>query len=226
GGEGWRLTVHVRAMHALVNASYEADWDTERWGRPINMADQVGTLGLFDGALLIGSRVLGVPLRRSEADDLMHLWRYVGWLMGVHPDFLTDDERERHRINLHVLLAAADVSPAGPELARATVQAQRERVFADWPSALQGLRGRYERERVLSMLSGFLGRRGMRDLGLPLRPPWAFLLAFLGNTWRHRVVGRLPGGRARLEAQGVRVRQQILDSYFIEERPAVAALPD
>jgi hypothetical protein len=44
GAEGWRLTVHVRVMHALMNARFEADWDTGRWGLPVNQADQAGTL--------------------------------------------------------------------------------------------------------------------------------------------------------------------------------------
>ncbi|WP_424187558.1 hypothetical protein ACOBQX_07075 [Actinokineospora sp. G85] len=56
GGAGWRLTAHVRAMHALVNAAVEPTWDVERWGLPINQADQAGTLGLFDGVVLVGCR--------------------------------------------------------------------------------------------------------------------------------------------------------------------------
>lgn len=225
GGEGWRLTVHVRAMHALVNASFEPEWDTARWGLPINMADQVGTLGLFDGTLLIGARALGIPISRREAADLMHLWRYVGWLLGVHPDFLTDEERERHRINLHVLLAAGGQTPAGVELARSTVAAQRERVYAGWPSALQGWRARYEQERMLSMMTVFLSRQGMRDLGLSWRLPWAFGTTFALNTWRHRVVGRLPGGKAWLYRSGVRSRERIQASYFGEAKADVAHLP-
>ncbi|MDD9348529.1 oxygenase MpaB family protein, partial [Mumia sp.] len=66
-GEGWRLTVHVRAMHALVNHTFEPTWDVPRWGLPINMTDQAATLGLFDGVLLIGVRALGVPVTRDEA---------------------------------------------------------------------------------------------------------------------------------------------------------------
>jgi len=39
-GEGWRLTVHVRLMHALVNHAFEDSWDTAQWGLPINQADR------------------------------------------------------------------------------------------------------------------------------------------------------------------------------------------
>ncbi len=59
----------------------------------------------------------------------MHLWRYVGWLIGVDDDLLVDSERERHRINYHLLLAQAGISDAGPLLARAIVDAQRDLAF-------------------------------------------------------------------------------------------------
>ena len=51
----------------------------------------------------------------------MHLWKYVGWLMGVDADFLVDDEWERHRMSYHVLLAQTDISGAGPQLAQSIV---------------------------------------------------------------------------------------------------------
>ena len=107
GAEAWRLTVHVRVMHALLNARFEPKWDVERWGLPINQADQAGTLGLFDATALLGCRALGVPISAADSHAFMHMWKYVGWLMGVHPDFLTDDERERHRINRRKLVRFA-----------------------------------------------------------------------------------------------------------------------
>ncbi|HWJ80696.1 MAG TPA: oxygenase MpaB family protein [Nocardioides sp.] len=213
-GEGWRLTVHVRAMHALVNAAFEPQWDTERWGLPINQTDQASTLGLFDGVLIMGSRALGVPIGSADSRALMHLWKWVGHLMGVHEDFLVDDEWARHRLSYHVLLAQADISPAGPQLAQAVVAAQRDRHFPRWPAPLQPLRARWERERLLSMLTLFLGGTSMRELGLPRRPPWAHAYILVLNTLRYRVLGRLPGGRDRLLAWGDRVSNDVLESYF------------
>ncbi|MGI5189142.1 oxygenase MpaB family protein [Promicromonospora sp. CA-289599] len=216
----WRATVHVRVMHALVNASFaEPDrqdrrdrWDTARWGLPINQADQAATLGLFDGTLILGCRTLGVRIPPSDSRALMHLWRWVGHLLGVHPDFLVDDERERHRLNHHVLLAQAGISEAGPRLARAVVAAQAERTYRG-PSWWQPFRAGFERERLLSMLTAFLGVRSMRELGLPLRPPWAHAYVLPLNTWRYRVLGRTRRGRERLDRWGRRRSEAILASY-------------
>ncbi|MFI8526358.1 oxygenase MpaB family protein [Promicromonospora sukumoe] len=222
-GPAWRVTVHVRVMHALVAASFTTPpngqksrdttrWDTARWGLPINQADQAATLGLFDGTLILGCRALGVPVPPSDSRALMHLWKWVGHLMGVHPDFLVDDEWARHRLNHHVLLAQAGISEAGPRLARAVVAAQAERTYPG-PAWWQPWRARFERERLLSMLTAFLGVRSMRDLGLPLRPPWAHAYLLPLNTWRYRVLGRSRRGRERLEHWGRRRSAAILASY-------------
>ncbi|MEU4364839.1 oxygenase MpaB family protein [Promicromonospora sp. NPDC023987] len=221
-GSAWRATVRVRAMHALVSASFADrsgpdEWDTARWGLPINQADQAATLGLFDGTLILGCRALGARIPPSDSRALMHLWKWVGHLLGVHPDFLVDDEWERHRINYHVLLAQAGISAAGPRLARAVVAAQAERTYRG-PSWWQPFRAWFERERLLSMLTAFLGVRSMRELGLPLRPPWAHAYLLPLNTWRYRVLGRTRRGRTRLDRWGRRRSDGILASY-VTDRP-------
>ncbi len=221
--EGWRLTLHVRAMHALVNHGFEARWDVDRWGLPINQADQASTLGLFDGVVLIGVRALGVPVSRHESAAVMHLWRYVGWLMGVDDEFLVETERERHRLNYHVLISQGPLTEAGGQLTRSAVDAQLELDFRKW-GPLAPLRARYERERLLSMLTVFLGPTSMKELGLPLRPPWAHPLVIAGHTVRHQVLRRLPGGRRVLERWGDRVVADLMVRYFGDDAPEVAAL--
>lgn len=221
-GEAWQLTLHVRVMHALVNDTFvrQGRWDVARWGLPINQTDQAGTLGLFDGVALLGVRALGVPVSRQDSLAVMHLWRYVGWLMGVHDDFLVETEAERHRLNYHVLLAQAGLTEAGPQLARSVVDLQRH--LFDGP--LAGPRGRWEQERVLSMLTGFLGGRSMRELGLPRRPPWAFATALAANTARYRLLGRTDFGTRRLDRWGDQVIDETMRRYFGADHPSVAPL--
>jgi hypothetical protein len=224
-GEAWRLTVHVRLMHALVNAQYEPEWDVEQWGLPINQTDLASTLGLFDGVPLLGCRALGVRITRRDAGDYLHLWRYVGHLMGVHPDFLVERERDRHVINYHVLRAQGELTEAGPQLAQAVVRAQRDREWHGWPARLKPLRGRFEQERLLSMLTVFLGPESMREFGLPLRPPWAFGYLVPLNLLRYHVLGRTTPGKRMLDAWGRRNAQWVLASYFKDGAQDVGALP-
>ncbi|MDN4506294.1 oxygenase MpaB family protein [Dietzia maris] len=214
GGEAWRLTGHVRAMHAVVNHAMEPRWDTGHWGLPINQSDLASTLGLFDAVVLLGVRTLGVPVSRNDSDAVMHMWRYVGWLMGVADHYLVEGERERHRVNYHILLSQAGLSEAGPKLTQALVESQRRRHRS---GPLPRLRARVGHERLLSMLTVLLGPESMREFGLPVRPPWAHAYLVPLNTLRYRT----PWGRARLESWGEKVRARERKETFGDSRPDI-----
>lgn len=220
GAEGYAATVHVRLMHALVNESFESSWDVERWGMPINQSDQAATLGLFNGVLLLGSRALGARVSRDDSRAYMHLWKYIGWLMGVDDQWLVGTELDQHRLNYHVLLVQDDITEAGPKLANAIVDAQRSLHFERFESISRWV----SRERLLSMLTLLLGPRSMRDLQLPLRPPWAPAYVIALNVIRYRVVGRTRWGRDALLRWGDRVADRTLYRHFGPDDPEVGRL--
>jgi hypothetical protein len=56
-------------------------------------------------------------------------------------------------------------------------------------------RKRVERERALATGTWLLGPAAMRDLGLPVRPPWYGIARFAANLFWSHGVGRFPGGR-------------------------------
>ncbi|WP_456694743.1 oxygenase MpaB family protein [Aeromicrobium sp. P5_D10] len=221
-GEGFQLTVHVRLMHAMVNQRFSTGdrWDVDTWGLPINQSDQAATLGLFNATLLLGVRALGVRVPRADSRAVMHLWKYVGWLMGVNEDWLFDSEREQHRFNYHVLLAQSDVTAAGPQLANAIIDAQDELHFAHF----EWLSRRYGRERLLSMLRVFLGKDGLTDLRLPSRLPWAVALIIPANFLRYHLIGRTSWGRGYLERRGSAVRRRLLARYFGADAPEIGRI--
>jgi hypothetical protein len=221
GSEGYAVAVHVRLMHALVNESFASRWDVERWGMPINQSDQAATLGLFNGVPLLGCRALGARVTRADARAYMHLWKYVGWLMGVDEQWLMETEREQHRLNYHVLLVQDDISEAGPELANAIVDAQRTLHFRRFPA----LSRRLARERMLSMLTLLLGPSSMRDLKLPIRPPWAPAYVMALNFLRYRTIGLTPWGRKALIRWGDRVAARTLFRHFGPDQAEVGTLP-
>ena len=201
-GEGFRLTVHVRAMHALVNHEFERNgrWDVEQWGLPINKVDQAATLGLFNSTLLLGARALGWMVTREESRAVMHLWKYVGWLIGVDEEWLFDTEREQNVFNYHVVRVQGDVTPAGAVLSAALVDGQRtldRGRFSD-------LRGRYARLRLLSLLRYFLRKESLRDLDLPVTPGWAVPPIVAMNLVKSGLVARTRAGRRLLERAGDR----------------------
>lgn len=221
--EGFQLTVHVRLMHALVNHRFEGGdrWDIPRWGLPINQSDQAATLGLFSATLLLGVRSLGVRVTADDSRAVMHLWKYVGWLIGVNHDWLFDTEREQLAFNYHILLAQGDITEAGPQLAQGIMEAQEVLHFKRFPR----LGRAYTRARLLSMLRPFLTKEGMRDLELPVRLPWASVGVFGRNLVNHQILGRTAWGVRRLHTQSAKARDTIMYRHFGPDAPEIGKLP-
>ena len=98
--DGFQISVKVRLMHAQVRRMILASgrWQPEHWGAPINQHDLSATSLLFSQSVLMGLRTLGVHVSASEGDSYVHLWRYVGWLMGGDPELLPASEVEALRL--------------------------------------------------------------------------------------------------------------------------------
>lgn len=93
-GEGWRLSVRIRLIHARIRhlLSQDEEWDTDAWGTPLSAAHIAYATAAFSGLLLERARALGVTLTDEECRSFMMIWRYSGHLMGVEPDLLFTDQ--------------------------------------------------------------------------------------------------------------------------------------
>lgn len=93
---GFASTIKVRLVHAQVRRFLlrSGKWDSDAWGLPINQADMAATNMAFSIAVLHGTRTMGIRFSHEEADSLMQLWRYSGYLSGVDPGLLSTSERE------------------------------------------------------------------------------------------------------------------------------------
>ena len=201
-GEGFTLSVHVRLMHAFVDYhyEYETDWDSSDRGLPINQFDKAGTLGLLSVTFLLLTRILGVRYTREEADAVLHLWCYVGWLMGVDPRWLPFEQRAGLRMMYHIGASAPAADEHSHVLSKALVEVPLHTKF----SRFDKLRRRYEYERGLSLATTLLGPAAVRALEVPVRPPWYPVGRVVVNTVKHRVIGRFPAGKRYLQRLGER----------------------
>jgi hypothetical protein len=91
GKPGFSDVRHVRLMHAAVRWLVENDprvhWDP-KWGTPINQEDLLETLLTFTEIVFEVFDRTGVDYSKEEADDYLHTWSYVGYLLGIRPDLL------------------------------------------------------------------------------------------------------------------------------------------
>lgn len=222
---GYRTTLKVRVIHALVRNGLEQqpDWDFGYLGRPINQVDMQVTYLAFSVMFLLGQRLLGVPVSKQEGDDVMHLWRYIGWLMGVDQRLLVRSEQEGRIALYRNLLSQPMADDSSRQLAQALMDEPLQRHY---PSA-QWLRSHWDKYVHLSIIRFFIGRQSMRELGLPSRTlPWYPLLFTPCNYLAQSTIRCLPGGKGWLTQRGRNAQEGMLRILFGEQTPEIIDVHD
>jgi hypothetical protein len=206
---GYRETLHVRLVHALVRrrVSSMPEWNPAHDGVPINQCDMQATYFGFSIVYLIGSRAMGVKLSPRDGAAIMHLWRYVAWLMGVEERWLCAFENEGRIALYQNLLSQMGPDESSRRLGRAL---ENEPLQRHYPN-LGWLRGRWNRAKHLSVARAFVGADGMEALGLPRNVlPWYPILTVPLRFLFHRAASVIPFGRAWVSRSGLRAQQQYL----------------
>lgn len=106
-GPGYGSTLHVRLIHAFVrrHVSGLPQWQADEWGVPVNQTDMAATIlgAIYVPAVL--STALGVIATPRELEDVAHLTRYVGWLMGIEEQNLPTSFRDAMLRLYHYLMS-------------------------------------------------------------------------------------------------------------------------
>lgn len=72
-------------------------WDEDTWGKPVNQEDLAYTLLTFAYLIPQGLEKWGCRWTLADKEAFLHLWKTVGYMLGVDSDLLTDtwDEAEQ-----------------------------------------------------------------------------------------------------------------------------------
>ncbi|KAF9128882.1 hypothetical protein BGW39_004653 [Mortierella sp. 14UC] len=90
-GVAWESIIQVRFLHASVRArlskisrAHSKYYNIEEHGVPINQEDLLATLFSFSNTMWrVMDYKMGVHMTTQEREDYLHLWRYIGYMMGV-----------------------------------------------------------------------------------------------------------------------------------------------
>ena len=93
---GFKSAIQVRLMHAYARAAIQKTpgWSNDLWGAPINQGDMVATNLGFSLVFMEGLKRVGLSPTEEEIKGVLHLWKYIGYLLGIPPDLLPDTEIE------------------------------------------------------------------------------------------------------------------------------------
>lgn len=95
--KGYEFAIKTRLIHSYARLSIKKhykEWDTENWGEPINSWDMMATYIGFSLVFLHSLKKLGNIFSVEEEKGLFHLWKYVGYLLGIPENLLPDDKKQ------------------------------------------------------------------------------------------------------------------------------------
>lgn len=210
GGEGFKITVRVRLMHAQVRRLLlqRGTFPVDRYGMPISQAYMAGTNVLFSAVFLDGLTRLGFTLPAEERDDIVQLWRYGGLVMGVDPKLCAATEAEGMRLIrlIHAVIGAPD------EDSRALVRALMEAPLSAAKTPAQVAVAK----RLVSMLFGIsrhlLGDELADTLGHP-RDAWRYMsLPIRAMNAAVLKMETRPGGQEQLYRFGLATWENVIEN--------------
>lgn len=99
-GDGFAYTVRVRIIHAHVRRGLMRSglWDESAWGAPIPQPYMAFTLTEFGHIAIDAMYKIGVRLSDRDLEDVYHLWRYVGHVIGMDERLNPQNEADHIRI--------------------------------------------------------------------------------------------------------------------------------
>ncbi len=114
-GEGWKLSVRIRLVHAQVRRLIRRSgvWDEAKFGVPLSSAHMGVASANFSATMLKQATRLGAVMDRPTRDSFMQVWRYASWLIGTPESLLFEGDEER--TNEFSRIAAACEPPPGEE---------------------------------------------------------------------------------------------------------------
>lgn len=173
---GFEIAARVRLIHAHVRVGLERSpaWDTRAWGVPINQGDMLGTLLEFSLLWLRGAEMLGFHLEPDEREDVLHLWRYAGWVSGVDEELLSQIDTVERGARTAELMHLAQPGPDEDSLALAA--ALREVPLRLARTRMEFLSARWIVRYHDGLTRAFNGDRIADDLRIP------------NALWKHSIV--------------------------------------
>lgn len=95
--KGYEFAIKTRLIHSYARISIKKhykNWDTNNWGEPINSWDMMATYIGFSLVFLHSLHKLGNTFSEKEEKGIFHLWKYVGYLLGIPEDLLPNDKKQ------------------------------------------------------------------------------------------------------------------------------------
>ena len=193
-GDGWKLSVRVRLVHAQVRHLLKRsdDWETQSWGAPISSAHVGYSITAFSARLLEHMKSLGARFTEEEAQSFLQIWRYSGLLMGIPETILFRDKDEALKIFKIGYLCEPEVDEDSISMANSLINSAPLVAGITDPKSRRDL-STY----VYSVSRALIGNELADALKYPSQSTFGVLPWFRIQGYYNRLMGKLFPGLAR-----------------------------
>ena len=221
GGDGWKLSVRIRLVHARVRRLLDdaEDWDHEAWGRPISAAHVGYAITAFSARLLKHLKSLGAVFNDEERASFMQVWRYSGYLMGIPESILYRDEEEALRLFEIGTVCEPDPDFEAIAMAHSLVNSSPLIIGIDEPTERQRL-SKY----VFTISRALIGKELGDQLHYPSATTFGVLAWFRLQERYHRLAARF--FPKRVQESSFSRFTSLLDASGYDEGGITYGLPD
>lgn len=175
--EGFVFCVRTRLVHAYsrIMIKQKLDWKINEQGEPLNYWDMIATYLGFSLVFMRGLKSLGMTISDQESRAVYHLWKYIGYLIGIPPQIMPADDNEAIR----GLFLWSKTQPESDADSIALAQAlHMEPIGAPWPPRLS--QQKFIQQVNLAFNRHLIGQRSCDVLQLP--PPNFPIMAKIVST--------------------------------------------
>lgn len=210
GKAGFVELIRTRLIHsyARVNILDKTDWDSKRWGLPINIWDMLATNLGFSLVFLVGLRLMGIRPSKQEIDGLFHFWKYIGYILGIPVHLLPNSEEEAIEALYYWTMTQRAGDDDSKKLAKAL---QEQPVLAKYPKS--GLMRQMMREIHLFYNHYLLGGYSCELLGLEKTTIGRFAITHIWKTKRQENQIHNDDDRIRAIQKGAAEQEHVRHIY-------------
>ena len=122
--EGFMTCIRVRIGHAMVRRRIlqSGEWDSEKYGIPVNQAHMAVSSILFSFYVMEGLERMGVRFDRKERESVLLVWRYASYLLGINPELVNTSEAQALRMIDVAFSVEFDPDEIAVALCRSTIE--------------------------------------------------------------------------------------------------------
>ena len=217
-GEGWKLSVRIRFVHAQVRRllGQTAEWEHDVWGVPISAAHLGYSVACFAARTVKHSESLGARYTTEERAGFHDVWRYSGYLMGIPETILFADES--HALHMYRIGSLCEPPPTPDAIVMTNALINSAPLVANITDPEE--RRQLVRNVIYPISRALVGNKLADQLNFPRKGGMPFpLLAY-------RIDQRVQRLKAWYRKEGIRNFSTLLEASAYDDAGVSYRLPD